>query len=57
MTVFTRVKLGLALMALVFFAVGLRTGLDWQRFVAIGLLAVAVVLRFVERRQRERERS
>jgi hypothetical protein len=52
MNVFTRVKLALAIMALVFFAAGMRTGLDWQRWVAIGLLAMAVVLRFVERFQR-----
>ncbi len=50
-TTMTRVKLGLAIMALVFFAAGMRTGLDWQRWVAIGLLAVAVVLRYVERMQ------
>ncbi len=49
MTLFTRVKLALAIMALVFFAASMRTGLDWQRFVAMGLLAVAVLLRFVER--------
>jgi hypothetical protein len=50
-TTLTRVKLGLAIMALVFFAAGIRSGLDWQRWVAIGLLALAVVLRFVERLQ------
>jgi len=54
-TTLTRVKLGLAIMALIFFAAGIRSGLDWQRWVAIGLLAVAVVLRYVERMQQRRE--
>jgi hypothetical protein len=49
MTLYTRLKLALAIMALVFFAASMRTGDDWMRFVAMGLLAVAVVLRFVER--------
>lgn len=53
-TTLTRVKLGLAIMALIFFAAGVRSGLDWQRWVAIGLLAVAVVLRYVERLQQKR---
>lgn len=54
-TTLTRVKLGLAIMALIFFAAGIRSGLDWQRWMAIGLLAVAVVLRYVERLQQRRE--
>jgi hypothetical protein len=53
-TTLTRIKLGLAIMALIFFAAGIRSGLDWQRWVAIGLLAVAVVLRYVERLQQKR---
>lgn len=52
-TTLTRVKLGLAIMALIFFAAGIRSGLDWQRWVAIGLLALAVVLRYVERLQQK----
>lgn len=55
MTLFTRIKLGLAIMALIFFAASMRTGLDWQRFVAMGLLIAAVALRFVERFQRRKE--
>ncbi|HMS01353.1 MAG TPA: hypothetical protein PKE51_00190 [Gemmatimonadaceae bacterium] len=55
MSLFTRIKLGLAIMALIFFAASMRTGLDWQRFVAMGLLVLAVILRFVERFQRRKE--
>lgn len=55
MTRYTPLKLTLLVVALGFFAIGLRTGLDWQRFVAIGLLAVAVMIRFVERRERSRQ--
>jgi len=54
-TPLTRIKLGLAIMALIFFAAGIRSGLDWQRWVAIGLLGVAVVLRYVERIQQRRK--
>ncbi len=46
--VLTRVKLALMVMALVFFTASLRTGVDWHRFVGIGLLAVAFLLRFVK---------
>lgn len=45
----TRVKLAITIMALVFFVAGLRTGLEWQRWVGIALLTVAVALRFVQR--------
>ena len=44
--VLTRVKLALMVMALIFFTASLRTGVDWHRFVGIGLLAVAFLLRF-----------
>jgi len=47
MNAITRAKLGLAVMAAVFFAGSLRSGLDWPRWVAIALLAAAVLLRFV----------
>lgn len=43
----TRAKLGLALAAAIFFAGALRSGTDWPRYVAIALLAAAVLLRFV----------
>jgi hypothetical protein len=48
-TVLTRIKLALTIMALVFFVAGMRTNEEWQRWVGIGLLALAVALRFVDR--------
>ncbi len=45
----TRIKLGLLFAAIVVFGVGMATGLDWTRYVAIGLLAAAVLMRFVPR--------
>lgn len=38
-------KLALLVMAAIFFAGSLRSGLDWPRWVAIGLLIVALALR------------
>lgn len=43
----TRAKLVLAVMAAIFFAGSLRSGANWPRWVAIALLAAAVLLRFV----------
>ena len=51
MDAFTRAKLGLAVAAAIFFAGALRSGLDWPRYVAIALLAAAVLLRFVSPRR------
>ena len=48
----TRMKLALALMAAIFFAGSMRTGQDWPRWVAIALLAAAVLLRFLRPRPR-----
>jgi hypothetical protein len=48
MTPITRAKLTLTLSALVFFAAGMRSGLEWQRWVGIALLCGAVALRFVK---------
>jgi len=48
----TRAKLGLAVMAAIFFAGSLRSGRDWPRYVAIAMLAAAVLLRFVGPRRR-----
>ena len=48
---FTAFKLALALSAAVLFAVSLRSGLDWPRYVAIALLVVAVALRFLQPRR------
>ncbi len=47
----TRAKLGLAVMAAIFFAGSLRSATDWPRYVAIALLAAAVLLRFVTTRR------
>lgn len=49
MTTMTRIKLAITIMALVFFVAGMRTGVEWQRWVGIALLALAVALRFVGR--------
>lgn len=46
--VLTRVKLALMVMALIFFTASLRTGVDWHRFMGIGLLVVAFLLRFIK---------
>jgi hypothetical protein len=43
----TRAKLGLMLAAAIFFAGALRSGVEWPRYVAIALLAAALLLRFV----------
>jgi hypothetical protein len=43
----TRAKLALALIAGILFAASMWTGQDWMRWVAIGLLAAAVLLRFI----------
>ncbi len=54
MDMITRAKLGLAVMAAIFFAGSLRSGYDWPRWVAIALLAAAVLLRFLgPRRSRQ----
>lgn len=47
----TRVKLGLALIAAILFAASMRRpDVDILRWIAIGLLTVAVLLRFVRKR-------
>jgi hypothetical protein len=48
---FTQFKLALALAAAILFAGSIRTGLDWPRYVAIALLIVAVLLRFLQPRR------
>ena len=48
---FTTFKLALALVGAIFFAASLRSGLDWPRYVAIALVAVAVLLRFIQPRR------
>lgn len=43
----TRAKLALAVVAGILFAGSMWSGQDWMRWVAIGLLAAAVLLRFI----------
>ena len=45
-------RLALLLAAIVLFILSVRTGLDPYRYVAIGLLVVAVIIRFVDNRKR-----
>ncbi len=52
MTTMTRIKLAITIMALLFFTAGMRTGEEWQRWVGIALLVVAVALRFVGRERK-----
>lgn len=53
----TRVKLGVTIVALLFFAAGMRASEEWLRWVGIGLLAVAVALRFVGRGRTDKQPS
>lgn len=43
----TRAKLALAIIAGILFAGSMWSGQDWMRWVAIGLLAAAILLRFL----------
>ena len=43
----TQAKLGLALAGLILFGYGARSDIEWLRWVGIGFLAAAAVLRFV----------
>ena len=49
----TSFKLALALAAAILFAASLRSGLAWPRYVAIALLIVAVLLRFIQPPRRQ----
>jgi len=49
MDAMTRAKLALALVAFILFMGSMWTGQDWLRWVAIGFLAAAVLLRFIYR--------
>ena len=49
----TRFKLALAVVAAVLFGLSMRVDQDWLRWLAIGLLAAAVVLRFFTPRPRQ----
>ena len=45
----TRIKLGLIIMAMLVFGYGVRNDIAYMRWIAIGLLAAAYLLRFVNR--------
>lgn len=49
----TRIKMGLFFAALIFFTNSMLTGNDWPRWVAVGLLVVAFLIRFVPRGPRQ----
>ena len=49
----TRAKLALALIAFILFMGSMWSGQDWLRWVAIGFLAAAVLLRFLYPRRRK----
>ena len=55
MTPLVAARLALLLAAIVLFVLSVRTGLDPYRYVAIGLLVVAVVVRFVDRSMARRD--
>lgn len=43
-------KLGLVIMAMLVFGYGIRNDVSYMRWIAIGLLAVAFLLRFLNRK-------
>ena len=49
----TRAKLGLMLAAAILWAGSMWSGQDWLRWIAIGLLAAALLLRFFGKPPRE----
>ena len=51
MSAFLGLRVALLIAGIALFAIAARTGEDLYRFIAIGLLAVAVILRFVGRRR------
>ena len=55
MTPLTTARLGLLLAGIVLFIYSMRVGVEWARLLAIGLLVLAVAIRFYDRwRNRER---
>jgi hypothetical protein len=46
MSALSHLKLGLALAGVLIFGYGVRADIDWLRWVGIGFLAAAAVLRF-----------
>lgn len=55
MTPLVIARLALLLAAIVLFIIGVRSGQPPYRYVAIGLLAVAIILRFVDRTRSRRD--
>lgn len=51
MTPLVIARLALLLVGIVLFILSIRTGLAPYRYAAIGLLAVAVIIRFIDRRR------
>ena len=49
MTPLTAARLGLLLAGILLFIYSLRAGVEWARLVAIVLLVLAIVIRFVDR--------
>ena len=56
MTPLVVARLALLLAGIALFLIGIRTGQDPYRYVAIGLLGVAVILRFVDRNRNRRDK-
>lgn len=54
MTTLTWVRVVLLLIGVALFAWALRTGEDWARYTAIGVLVVAIVVRFFDRARTRR---
>ncbi len=50
---FSTIKLAIAVVALIVFGYGVRVDSEFYRLMAIGLLVVAFLLRFVEKRRRK----
>lgn len=49
MSVIIRVRLALLVLGVLAFTMALRTGAEWMRWVGIGLVGSALVLRFLKR--------
>jgi len=56
MNALTQLKLGLAFVGLVLFGYGIRADMERMRWVGVGFLAVAAVLRFIGPRSSRRGR-
>lgn len=52
MSPLSHLKLGLAVVGIILWGYGVRSDVNWLRWTGIGFLAVAAVLRFLNRRDR-----